>query len=98
MAHTLLLALISRRRINKPWLVMMAGFMSLFVLSFYILSTLPLKSDSAGRRGILYPIESESREVKSLDGIWNFRLAPRLNPNLGFDELWYKHGLEQVTW
>ncbi|CAG7674586.1 unnamed protein product [Allacma fusca] len=39
--------------------------------------------------GILYPQESESRELKSLDGIWNFRLAPRLQPDLGFQQEWY---------
>ena len=43
--------------------------------------------------GGLYPRESTVREVKSLDGIWNFRLAPRNDPNHGFNESWYSDRL-----
>ena len=50
----------------------------------------------AAGNGILYPIDSESREVKSLDGIWNFRLAPRLNPDLGFNQQWFAQPLDKV--
>lgn len=50
--------------------------------------------------GILYPRESESREVKSLDGIWSFRLdgAQGLqDPETGFKEAWYMEPLSQVS-
>ena len=40
--------------------------------------------------GGLYPYETPTRLVKSLDGIWNFRLSPLYDPNKGFREKWYK--------
>ena len=43
--------------------------------------------------GILYPRISESRDVRSLDGIWQFRACPSLEPNKGFDETWYSQRL-----
>ncbi|XP_064089809.1 beta-glucuronidase-like isoform X6 [Macrobrachium nipponense] len=43
--------------------------------------------------GGLYPRESASREVKSLDGLWNFRLAPLQDPDKGFREEWYSQPL-----
>ncbi|CAG7822813.1 unnamed protein product, partial [Allacma fusca] len=49
-----------------------------------------------GTLGILYPQDSESREIKSLDGIWNFRLAPRLQPDLGFQQEWYSKPLDET--
>lgn len=48
-------------------------------------------------KGILYPQESESRERKSLDGIWNFRVAPRNDPELGFKQEWFKQPLSEVS-
>lgn len=45
--------------------------------------------------GILYPRESESREVKSLDGMWNFRLSLP-DPLVGFKERWYMKDLSKV--
>ena len=38
--------------------------------------------------GLLYPQISESRETKSLNGIWNFRLSNSLDPDQGFREKW----------
>lgn len=46
--------------------------------------------------GGLYPRESSTREVKSLDGIWNFRRAPLHEPDKGFQEQWYKQPLKLV--
>ena len=39
--------------------------------------------------GLLYPQESTSREIKSLDGLWKFRLSPSLRPQTGFDHQWF---------
>ena len=44
--------------------------------------------------GLLFPQDSESRETKSLDGVWNFRLAPISDPDVGFSEKWFENGLE----
>lgn len=49
----------------------------------------------ASTAGILYPRESESREVKSLDGMWNFRLSLP-DPLVGFKERWYMKDLSKV--
>ena len=45
--------------------------------------------------GILYPRDSESRQTKSLDGIWNFLSEPR-GLNIGLEEEWYARPLEEV--
>lgn len=45
----------------------------------------------------LYPRESETREVKSLDGIWDFRSIPNAEDNdIGFKEKWYSQPLKKV--
>lgn len=46
--------------------------------------------------GILYPKDSESREVQKLDGIWNFRLTPFKDSSKGYKEKWYKKDLRDV--
>ena len=43
--------------------------------------------------GLLQPQESESREIKSLDGIWNFRKGSEHDSSLGFREKWYENQL-----
>ncbi|CAB3370111.1 Hypothetical predicted protein [Cloeon dipterum] len=39
--------------------------------------------------GLLYPQNSPTREMRSLDGSWNFRLSPKSQPNLGTIEKWF---------
>ncbi|PSN44377.1 Beta-glucuronidase [Blattella germanica] len=46
--------------------------------------------------GILYPQESESRDVRTLDGIWNFRLSPQSDHLTGFRERWFQKDLSQT--
>ncbi|UYV61296.1 GUSB [Cordylochernes scorpioides] len=41
----------------------------------------------------LYPRDSLMRETRSLDGIWNFRISPWWDMDLGFKENWYNHSL-----
>uniref|UniRef100_A0A1B6D188 Beta-glucuronidase n=1 Tax=Clastoptera arizonana TaxID=38151 RepID=A0A1B6D188_9HEMI len=38
----------------------------------------------------LYPYETETRELKSLDGIWNFKISPKDQPKEGFDKNWHE--------
>ncbi|KAM6969731.1 beta-glucuronidase [Aplochiton taeniatus] len=40
--------------------------------------------------GMLFPRESSSREIKELNGIWNFRADFSPNRHLGFEKAWYK--------
>lgn len=46
--------------------------------------------------GLLYPRESETREVKSLDGIWNFVRSNATAPTAGIREKWYADDLSKV--
>lgn len=46
--------------------------------------------------GILYPQDSEFRETKLLDGIWNFRADYSTNRNEGFDRKWWESNLSKV--
>ncbi|CAH1154619.1 unnamed protein product [Phaedon cochleariae] len=47
--------------------------------------------------GILYPRASESRQVTTLDGLWNFIVANTSNPFLGFQQHWYKTDLKKIN-
>lgn len=58
----------------------------ILLLKWYILMT-------RSSRAMLYPRESETRQVKSLDGLWDFR-ADILRS--GFEEMWYSMPLAQV--
>ncbi|XP_012265973.2 beta-glucuronidase isoform X2 [Athalia rosae] len=46
--------------------------------------------------GMLYPRESESREVKSLDGMWDFLVSPSGDALKGYREAWFTKELRQV--
>ncbi|XP_058118648.1 beta-glucuronidase [Anopheles coustani] len=43
--------------------------------------------------GLLYPIESETRERKSLDGMWNFVRSDSNHPSQGIREKWFSDDL-----
>ncbi|XP_058457881.1 beta-glucuronidase isoform X3 [Malaya genurostris] len=45
--------------------------------------------------GLLYPIESETREVKKLDGMWNFVRTDTTDPGKGLREKWYSDDLSK---
>lgn len=62
-----------------------------FIVSFYDPSY-----GQQQKRGILYPRDSESRQTKSLDGIWNFRAEPKGAVDLGLMEEWFRQPLEKV--
>ncbi|XP_068220968.1 beta-glucuronidase [Palaemon carinicauda] len=67
-------------------------------LALFLLSLLqtPSKGAEDSLWGGLYPRESPFRQVKSLDGFWNFRLAPRHDPDRGFVEEWYSKSLSMT--
>ncbi|EDW79770.2 uncharacterized protein Dwil_GK17843 [Drosophila willistoni] len=46
--------------------------------------------------GLLYPRESETREVRSLDGIWQMLKGEPHGPFLGVFEEWYRQSLRQT--
>ncbi|XP_054001480.1 beta-glucuronidase-like [Hylaeus anthracinus] len=47
-------------------------------------------------RGMLYPRESESREVKILDGMWDFVVSPSGDALKGYKEGWFANYLSKV--
>ncbi|KAJ9592380.1 hypothetical protein L9F63_015948, partial [Diploptera punctata] len=56
-----------------------------------------LGSSPVTEAGLLYPRDSESRSIQSLDGIWNFRVADTSDPEIGQREKWYEKELKQTT-
>jgi len=54
-------------------------------------------TNSSGKlQGMLYPRSSESRSVRHLDGMWNFRIDDSQSRNVGFEQQWYSMSLKQV--
>ncbi|XP_061509526.1 beta-glucuronidase isoform X4 [Anopheles gambiae] len=49
--------------------------------------------NESSTEGLLYPIESETREMKKLDGMWNFVRSESNNPSQGIREKWYTDDL-----
>jgi hypothetical protein len=47
--------------------------------------------------GLLYPRESETREVRSLDGMWFFAKSDTNKPSEGLREKWYLKDLREST-
>ena len=39
--------------------------------------------------GLLFPRESESREIKDLSGLWNFKVDNSTGRKVGFEEEWW---------
>lgn len=64
-----------------------------FVFGFMMFST----KDTALTEGLLYPRESETREVKTLDGIWNFLKSNETAPTEGIRDKWYLNDLSKVS-
>lgn len=46
--------------------------------------------------GALYPKTTETRDLRILDGIWNFRKSPT-DPEYGYRHGWYEQDLEKVS-
>ncbi|XP_070140538.1 beta-glucuronidase isoform X3 [Drosophila kikkawai] len=66
----------------------------LYVLHFS-LALILVNKEVPQTRGMLYPRESETREVRSLDGIWNFVRSDQANPTQGVRDEWYTKDLSQ---
>ncbi|KAG8231746.1 hypothetical protein J437_LFUL012024 [Ladona fulva] len=67
----------------------------IFVIAFLNSFGFSLTSEDFGY-GILYPRESESREIRSLDGLWNFRVPFGLCSDQGIVERWYMSDLSKT--
>ncbi|XP_023163340.2 beta-glucuronidase-like isoform X1 [Drosophila hydei] len=58
-------------------------------------SLIILNKEIETSRGMLYPRESETREVRTLDGIWNFVRSDETNPTQGVRDGWFKDDLSK---
>lgn len=63
-------------------------------VSVYILVT----TIAASIPPTLYPRESETRDVKELNGLWSFRADMSANRNKSFEEKWFLKRLSKVRW
>ncbi|KAJ8963678.1 hypothetical protein NQ314_005471 [Rhamnusium bicolor] len=61
----------------------------------YLIIFIQVSLGDIHRGGILFPRESETRQVVSLDGIWNFVVPNTSNPFVGFEQHWYKKDLRE---
>lgn len=68
------------------------GYMTNVVVGVMILTTGPIQ----GTRGLLYPFESETREVRTLDGPWNFLKSKQDDPMEGVKQKWFQRDLAEI--
>ncbi|CAG0922451.1 unnamed protein product, partial [Notodromas monacha] len=54
------------------------------------------KSKENGHPSLLYPKDTATRELKRLDGVWDFRLAPFNNSEIGFTQQWFSQPLRNT--
>lgn len=65
-------------------------------MCLWLLVTVCLFSELSRTFGYLYPYETESREIRSLDGLWDFKICPEDKVDLGFTDSWYSKNFEEV--
>lgn len=80
--------------ILKVFSVLVMGCASYF--TNLVFSAMILNSHESITHGLLYPRESETREVKSLDGMWNFLKSDTNNPTQGIREKWFNNSLSKI--
>ena len=72
----------------------------MFLLFSTIITVLVAAGHSIGDHGnsysVLRPKPSLFRETLTLDGMWNFRLAPVTSPDFGFEQEWHLQELSVV--
>ena len=74
----------------------MMSLILFMVILIFLPSSFSCKSKVESYFPTLYPRESESRETKELNGVWNFRADMSINRSIGFDEKWFMKRLDQV--
>ena len=69
----------------------------LLVLLVLCLSNVFLICYGAVEGGMLYAKESETREIKELNGLWNFRADKSDSRDAGFTQKWFMQSLAKVN-
>lgn len=62
-----------------------------------VFGSMLLTGDERTTEGLLYPRESETREVSSLDGIWKFAKSDTNKPSEGLRDKWFLKELHEST-
>uniref|UniRef100_A0A1B0CV53 Beta-glucuronidase n=4 Tax=Lutzomyia longipalpis TaxID=7200 RepID=A0A1B0CV53_LUTLO len=71
----------------------LAGFFTKVAFTLMLMAT---HHPPAFTRGLLYPRDSETREVRCLDGMWNFIASDPRHPAKGIEEKWYERDLSKA--
>lgn len=66
------------------------GYMTKFVFGVMLVS-----GNEKQTEGLLYPRESETREVRTLDGMWKFAKCDITKPSEGLREKWFLKNLQE---
>ena len=66
-------------------------------MSYHYVSALVLLLCQFRYSSSLFPRETESREVKVLNGLWNFRVDNSSSRDAGFTDEWFKKSLKKVS-
>jgi beta-glucuronidase len=74
---------------------MVVGFIGYMV--HVVFGNMFVPGEEMNTTGLLYPRESETREVKSLDGVWLFAKSETEKPREGIEEQWFIKGLSEST-
>ena len=69
----------------------------IFLRTFLVLAAVNLSLINAALPGMLFPKDTERREVKDLSGLWDFRADMSQDRNDGFEKMWFTRPLWQVT-
>lgn len=71
--------------------------LQMFFHSVFVVTALNISLIMAVLPGMLFPKDSERREVKDLSGMWDFRADMSVNRNGGFENMWFAKPLWQVS-
>lgn len=66
-------------------------------LVHFVFGTMFFTGGERMTEGLLYPRESETRDVRSLDGIWMFAKSDTNKPSEGLRDKWYLKDLREST-
>lgn len=68
-----------------------------FILPIFVLMARSFSLKTASLSGMLFPRDTERREVKDLSGLWDFRADMSQDRNDGFEQMWFAKPLRQVN-
>ena len=74
---------------------LLMGFIGYMV--HVVFGVMLVSGDERQTEGLLYPRESETREVRTLDGMWKFAKSDVQKPSEGLREKWFLKDLQEST-